>query len=434
MVGCALVAGVGMLIFCLLQTPIYRAAATLYVTSGVDVNSESAYQSSLASQQRVTSYTQLVTAEPVIADALKTSGLDLTPSQAQQMLSASALPESVILTVVADGPDRDVAAKLVNADAEALTRYVQKLESPKGSRSPLATLTVVNPAVVSSSPVSPKTTRNVLLGGLIGLAVGFGIVLVRRHFDNRIRSTQDITDLTDRPVLTAIPTSSSLRKAPIIDFRSGSSAPAEAFRKLRSGLGFVSLDHPARIVMVTSANAGDGKTTTVLNLAASLAEAGSRVVLVDTDLRRPALATHLGLSGDVGLTNVLRNDTDLDGVLQTATLPSGHRVTVLASGATPPNPSELLGLRTTGALIESLGRQFDYVIMDSTPVIPITDATVAAQWADGVLLVVRANTTRVSDIEAVTDELGSARVNLLGVVMNGVSLPRTRAPGYYQKA
>jgi capsular exopolysaccharide synthesis family protein len=413
----ALLCGAVALAYSMLQKPVYKSTATLYVTSGNEASAQTAYQGSLASQQRVMSYVKLVDSDGVVAPVIGPGGVPLSLGEARAALSASTTPETVLLNISAQNTDRSTAADLANAVAESMTTYVERLETPAGGRIPLAKLTVITPAGESDSPISPKTERNTALGLVIGLLAGLVVVFGRDRYNNKVRNEEELAEVTDAPVLAAVPSDELLKKQGLINFGSGATLAAEAYRKLRTNLSFTSVDNPSRRIVVTSALAAEGKTTTAMNLAAALAETGKRVVLVDADLRRPQVYHRTGGMGDIGLTNYLKGDGSMADLLQPSEV-SGLQI--LASGPQPPNPAELLGSKKAGQGIENLSAMFDYVIIDSPPLLPVTDAAVLAQWADGVVLVARANQSRIPDVAACIEQLEAVQAKLIGVVLTDV--------------
>lgn len=415
----ALVAGVAVLGFSLLQTPMYTSTATLYVTAGMDDNAQAAYQGSLASQKRVTSYVQLAKSDAVLEDALRSSGLPFTIDEAKQSIAASTSPDTVILTLAATTSDPTKSASLVNSVASGLSSYVQGIETPAGGGSPLAKITVVSPGTVEDIPVSPRTKRDTAFGVMVGILVGLVLIAVRFRLDAKIRTTEQVEMTVGRTPLTTVPSEEALKSQRPLSFHDGSSPAAEAYRRLRTNLAFVDIDSPARIILVSSPRENDGKTTVALNLAAALAETSNRVVVVDADLRLPSVAGRLGLNRDIGLTNYLRGDAPIDVVTQRA-LDFGFDV--VTSGTTPPNPSELLASQKMEAAVDQLAETYDYVIVDAPPVLAVADAIAAAQWTQGLLMVLRADVTTMDEVQVTIDQANGARVNILGFVLNDANV------------
>jgi capsular exopolysaccharide synthesis family protein len=234
--------------------------------------------------------------------------------------------------------------------------------------------------------------------------------------------------VTGVPVLATVPHDPRARTAPLIIEGSVRSTRAEALRQLRTNLRFVDVDQPTRAMAITSACPGEGKSTTACNLAIVLAEAGKRVVLVDADLRRPRLAEYLDLEGAIGLTNVLAGQIRVETALQHW---GSTGVFVLASGSIPPNPSELLGSRNMADLVAALSAAFDVVIIDTPPLLPVTDAAVLATAVDGTLLVTRHGHTTTSQARQAAEALRAVEGRVLGTVLNMVPGRRAQTYSYY---
>jgi len=205
------------------------------------------------------------------------------------------------------------------------------------------------------------------------------------------------------------------------------SAASEAYRMLRTNIQFAGLDAPARTIVFTSAGPGEGKTTSVANFGVVAAEGGSRVCLIDSDLRRPALHRLFGLQNGRGLSTALLHSLPLAELAQPTATPS---LSVLTSGPTPPNPAELVGSRRMRELFESAASDFDLVLCDSPPVISVTDGIALAAQCDGVVLVIRAGGVAHEALRRATEQIEAVKSRILGVLLNSVDL---RRDGHYYK-
>ncbi|BCW20200.1 hypothetical protein NtRootA9_29080 [Arthrobacter sp. NtRootA9] len=271
---------------------------------------------------------------------------------------------------------------------------------------------------------------NLLIGLFAGLAAGIGIIALRSILDTRIRGEIDLRRMTDAPLLGGISFDADAAKKPLLTQAAAQSPRAESFRQLRTNLQFAHVSHKSKTVLVTSSLPGEGKSTTAVNLAMALAQAGQAVALVDADLRRPMVAEYLGLERHAGLTTALVGHAELDDLLQ----PWGDdNLYVLTSGQVPPNPSELLGSEAMRNVIVRLESTFDAVIIDAPPLLPVTDAAVLAQQVGGVVLVVGAQKVRSNDLEKSLAALEMVDGDLLGIVMNRLPAkgPDAYAYGYY---
>ncbi len=404
-------------------TPVYEAEVTLFVSAqDVDGDAAQAYQGSLMSQQKVKSYTRLVTSGRIRQD-VERRGLAPGPDS----IRAEVQPGTVLLTITAIDPSPNRAQHLADAAAEAFTGLVAELERPVGGGQPAVAAKVVEPARLPATPVSPRPVSNGVLGVLIGLAAGVGAALVRNALDTSVRSVEMLQQLVAAPSLGTIPFDPRAAARPAITYPHSTSARAESLRRVRTNLQFVDVDHPARTIVITSSMPAEGKSTLTCDLAVVLAEAGRSVVVVDADFRAPRIGDYLGLESAVGLTSVLIGHARLEEALQ----PCGYRgMTVLASGPIPPNPSELLSSRYVVDVLELLAGRFDVVLVDTPPLLPVTDAAILASRCDGAILAVRHGKTTKQQVQESGNALEAVSARLLGTVTT--MTPRTRLGDAYR--
>jgi capsular exopolysaccharide synthesis family protein len=287
---------------------------------------------------------------------------------------------------------------------------------------------VIRPAFVPGVPIAPDTERNVMVALVAGLFIGLLGALALEHFDKRIRDDEDLARVTDLPVLGAVPIDHPPDGRPIAMTRADDRA-VEAYRGLRTNLQFLGLDRPTKVVQVVSSVAGEGKTTTATNLAVVLAQAGRRVALVDADLRRPRIHEVFALSNQSGLTDLLIGRQASD-VLKTVIVGPQASMVVVVSGATPPNPSELLSGHRMAALLAELAERYDHVIVDSAPVLPVTDSVALTRSVDAVLIVVQAGRATSTDLAEAVERLERVKAPVIGVVLNRLSASSRSGYGY----
>jgi succinoglycan biosynthesis transport protein ExoP len=280
---------------------------------------------------------------------------------------------------------------------------------------------LVTAASTPSTPVAPRPVRNAVTALIAGLVMGLGLALLLEYLDDSIKSKDDLERLApELPTLGLIPTVPLWRdraEAMVISRSDPTSIGAEAYRTLRTSIQFMQLDRALKIIQVTSSSASEGKTTTLANLGVVLARAGNRVILVCCDLRRPRLNEFFGLPNAIGFTSVLLGDVPLSSALQQ--VPGEDRLLLLASGPLPPNPSELLSSKRTLEVLAALQTNCDRVLIDSPPVLPVTDAAVLASHVDATLLVATAGWTTRKDFARAVELLGQIEAPLIGTVLNG---------------
>lgn len=299
------------------------------------------------------------------------------------------------------------------------------------------TVAVAEPAIAPLAPIRPRPQTDTLLGAIVGLMLGVGIAFLLEYLDDTVKSPEDVERVAG--VATLAQVRRFQRKgdddgwdAGLVAKRNPKSPFVESYRVLRTNLQYSTVDNPPRTLMVTSALAGEGKTTTAGNLAVIMAQAGKRVIIVDADLRRPALHKILGIQNSVGLTSALVNgELSIAAVVQPTSIEGVQAVT---SGPRPPYPAELLGSTRMGHVVSALAEMADVVILDTPPVLFATDACALSDRVDGVVVVTEAGKTRVDALAKAVEALMTVRQNVTGVVINKMSQSgHGYYPGYYRK-
>ncbi|MET8451257.1 polysaccharide biosynthesis tyrosine autokinase [Streptomyces sp. NPDC005209] len=422
-----------------LSTPVYESRTQLFVATRTSEDTAQLNQGQSFSQARVQSYASIVTTRQVTAPVVKKLGLRTTPEELASRITAVAPLNTVLIDITVRDTVPQRAARIANAVAERFSAVVERLETPKRTVlrpgkgdaddappvSPVS-LGITQEAVAPIDPVSPRPLLNLAAGVLGGLLLGAGLVALRETLDTTLKTSEALGEFTALPGLGTIPYDRNAPRQPLVsaDVRSNR---AEAFRKLRTNLQFSQVDDPPRIIVVTSSVPGEGKTNTAVNLALSLAEAGVSTCLVDADLRRPCVAGTFGLVRDAGLTTVLIGRARIEDVMQQAE----GRLSVLASGAVPPNPTELLASARMGEVLCELADTYEVVIVDTAPLLPVADTVGLASLAQGALLVVRAAKTSRDQVRTAAESLNRVGVRVLGTVFNMAPVPRGNRYGSY---
>lgn len=411
-----LCAGVGAVVvfgLSLRSGPVFEATSQVYLTTAPGA----APVEAAALAQKAQTYTRLVTSEQVSTAVAKDVSLPYPSEQLAQHVSATSEPGTVLLDIRVRDASPGLARDIADSVAVHLAETVKSLESPDASSAPSVTLTVTKRAVPAREPIGPNRLRDTGLGALLGLLAGLSVVGVRALGDRSVRTRAHV-EARGGHLLSEIPDDDSASKLPLI-LADPFSARAEGIRRLRTNLrggSRTASGRPVRSVVVTSALPGEGRTTTACNLAIALAQNGDEVVLVDADLRRGALADVMDISATTGLTNVLSGERPLAEALHTwrPELP----LRVLPSGPLPPNPSEVAGSAQLAALVATLTDNGLTVVLDSPPLLPVTDAALLASATDGAVVVVRSGTSTREDLQACLDALSAGGARSLGVVLN----------------
>jgi polysaccharide biosynthesis transport protein len=439
----------------------YAATAQLLVQQSGDVNPVLGYSQNPVTSTDVQTELQLITsaqvqgqvraklgsapsvsaAEVGQTNVIAVTAVNSTPARAA--LVANTYAEAFVATRTAATISSLAAAEnQLNGQINAIAREIKQLHA--GSAAQLAALSnqqavlkgqlaqlqvagsvastgleFVTPAAVPTVPSSPKPVNDGLLGLIAGLVLGLGAAFLRESLDDSLSSGEAVERVTGAPVLATVPLVNAWRRsaAPVVVTVSDpTSVAAEAYRSLRTSLQFARHDRELRSFLVTSAITGEGKTATVANLGAVFAQAGEKVVVVSSDLRRPRPAAPPEADALAELPAVLTGRRSLDEAL--VPVPEIEGLWTLSTWSVTPNPTELLSGIRMREVIAELTQRFDVVLIDSPPVLPVADAMILSAYADAVLLVVAAGQTRRADLQRTAEKLAQASAPVVGTVLN----------------
>ena len=427
LVGCTLLGAAAMAAWTTREPVLYSATSAGLVQVGEAASAAEEQGNAQLAEDKAVLYAYLVSTTPVAERVVEDLGLDVPPSAIAGRFSASVDASVNALTVTAIGSTPEEARDLATAVVDAVVVYAQEVETGEENprEAPLTRIVGVEPAQLPSAPFSPDYRSAALKGALAGLVLAYAVLIGRRLLDRRIRSAAHVEEATGAAVLGIIPQEDSLGRTHR-GVRGDLGRAAEAFRLLRTNLRFVDVDNEPRRIVVTSALAGEGKSTVSANIARLVAQAGTPVLLIDADLRRPMLATTFDIDGAVGLTQALAGDVDVRDVIVESGMAN---LSLLPAGRIPPNPSELLGSLRMKQFIDELSHDH-LVILDAPPLLPVTDAGLLSAFCAGALLVQAAGKTHIEQSQhcrRILDQVGS---RLLGVVLNKAPVKGAAAIAY----
>ncbi len=384
----------------------YQSTAYIYVSPEATAT-ESAI--------RAHSYAQMMSNDPVIAAAA--DGLSASVDEISRAVDAKVLSESSIIRLRVQSDSAERSQRIATTVLSEFARVQGSLPKAPAAEGAIASAdyTVTQTPQLPAGPVPSNYVWNLLLALVIGLFLGYLFALWRTVRDTSVKGPSDLARSVQAPLLGAVAYDPTVINEPLLTSLEPQHPRVEAFRVLRTNLQFVDVDSDSRVVVVTSSVPGEGKSSTTANLAIILAQTGMRVAVVEGDLRRPTIGKYLGVPQDIGVTTVLIGRTDLGSAMQPAITPG---LEVLASGRRPPNPAELIQTRAMENLISNLRSQFDIVLIDAPPLLPVTDGALLASIADGVVLVVRHGSTKHQEVKAAVDRLTAVNARLFGVVLN----------------
>ena len=431
-----------------LVTPQYESAAKFYVNNGsLDIGDLSLSAGDLsASKGLVKTYIVILSTRETLNDVIDYAGVDMTYGELRGHISASSVDETEIFQVTVTHPDPVTAEKLANAIAYVLPKRIDTIVEGTSAK-------VVEAAIVATSPSSPNYVQSALVGLLVGVLLAVAGIVIRELVDVTVRTEEDITRGCSHPVLVSVPDMTAPTKGghyqraryggqqsvdaqqePVLIGSGVSFAAAEAYKLLRTKLQYSFADESnSRVIGISSALTGEGKSLTAINLAYSLSQLDKKVLLVDCDMRRPSISTKLSISKRPGLSGYLTSQNHLNELVQDCNIPGDETAfQVIASGQNPPNPVELLSSSRMKRLLTKLRETYDYIILDLPPVSEVSDSLAVSKMVDGILLVVRQHYCQRPALNAAVRQFAFVDGRILGVVYN-CTVEVSNRYGYYKR-
>jgi len=478
-------------------TPVYQAVTTVLINEAPATRNTD-YTSIMTSERLAQTYSQLMTKQPVLEGVITRLKLPLSVDDLKRTIQVQPVQNTTLIEVRVEDTDPARAAQVANTLVDEFANQNQVLQAGKykSSKDSLSTqLAEMNRQIQSTSdqiaalstdssnqadrdrleanlaqyrqtyayllqtyeqvrlteaqstsnviqaeaatvparPIRPRTFTNTLLTMVVGLMLAAGAIFLIEALDDTLKGPDQVTNQLGLPVLGLI-TRHDIADGQPVTLSQPRSQAAEAFRSLRTNIQYASVDKPLRTLLVTSPTPAEGKSTVAVNLSVVMAQAGKRVALIDADLRRPRVHKLLAISNHSGISELfVQPKVVLNGSLQTTAVPD---LIAMTSGDLPPNPAELLGSEKMGEIVRQVGEQADILVIDSPPVLAVTDSSVLAPRVDGVLLVFKPGVTHLGAAHQTVEQLQRLGANLLGVVLNEVDFKRSRYynshyKGYY---
>ena len=468
-------------------TPIYQTSARLLVSDppaqrSLDTNSM------VSTQSMASTYKEMLVDWVVLQGVIDRLNLNVSPSAIQNEISVNTIAGTQLLVVTVKDPNPNRATDIANTLGQVFAEHIRELQTQRYSASQAglakqvsdmeqqinittqalsavtdqaeklqleARLTqyrglysnlvtnyeqvrlaeaqtstnvvVSQPAISPTEPVSPKTTTNVILGVLAGLLLATVIIIIVDILDDTLKNPDDIRQKFNLPILGFISIHAMEDDKPI-SLSQPRSPVAESFRSLRTNITYSSVDKPLRRILITSTMPQEGKTTISSNLAVVFAQGEKKSILIDADLRRPQVHHKFGIPNRVGLSELFVSNWDaIPQVIQSSIYPG---LSVITSGGLPPNPAELLTSQKMTHIMDYLNQDYSLIVLDTPPVLSVTDAAALAPAVDGVILVAQPGKTRLREFQQALSQLRAVNARILGVVLNNID-PKSRKYGYY---
>lgn len=473
------------------QEPVYRASSLLLISEGAAPNSGGEFQAFQLSERLAQSYIERLTNYEVLTEAIGNLGLTMDPDALHNAMQASLVNNSQLIALSIEDTNPQVAAALANeiptvfanrnmtmqlerfanskanletelaeikaelASAEAVlaaeksngneqiqveqltdnllrlrethSKILQSYEDIRVAEAgSLNNIIIDEHARIPTQPISPRTVTNTLLAGVVGVMLAVGVVFLIEYLDDTVKDPDSMESVTGLSTIGIIPKYTPRAENEKLVMEAQPRSPdAEAYRQARTNVQYVGVSQDLATILITSANANEGKSTTAANLAIALAQADSKVVLIDTDLRRPSLHHKFNVPNNMGLTNLLLSKENDVAFIQETETPNLRLIT---SGPLPPNPAELIHSARMKDIFDWLHEEVDYLVLDSPPVLAVTDAVLLSQLASTTLIVVEAGKTRQQSLLLAARQIEAVNGHIAGLIINKIN---PRRSGYY---
>ncbi len=443
--SCVLASTVSSIYYTQSQTPLYTAYAQLYVSIPNTVFDPASNQiAQLAAggsftEARVFSYAQIINSPSVLNRVIQELNLNIDAQTLGAAISADAPPNSVLINLYVTTENPEISSKIANSVAENFDILVQTLEVVSSastmSDGGAVRIELIKPAEIPSYPSYPRKNLNLAIGLLMGFLIGISVALARKFFENKVKNESHLSGV---PLIANIRFDKSVKTEPLITDSNSFSNRNESFRILRANLlnRVKNDDKDNKVIALMSSVAKEGKTSTILNLGVSLSQAGLRILIIETDLRKPTFARYISDSQPNGSKNLIDflnySPTDIDSkLLKTVPLVSlNENLKLIQAGDSIENPTELLSNDNLGKLIQYYKQDHDFILLDTAPVLLVADAIVVSKYIDSAVLVVSAGKTRVDVYSATVNHLRESNVRVIGVILNKVPKDRLGEYGY----
>ncbi|MBQ3296583.1 polysaccharide biosynthesis tyrosine autokinase [Candidatus Saccharibacteria bacterium] len=409
----------------MIKEPIYQSNTTVVIAKS-DVTLEGSSAATLndinASQKLATTYSEIAKSELVLNQVIENLGLHATVKELNKSLTVKPLDDTSILSITVKDPNARLSATIANEVAKVFAEEVKTIYKVEN-------VTQLSVAVAPEVPANNTLTRDLILAVVIAVVGVAGFAFIRFYLDDTVKHSDDVEKMIGLPITAQILKSdikSKRAENELIVAKTPKAIVSENIKSLRTNLQFTAVDKKVKTILVTSTNAGEGKSFISSNLAISFAQADKKVLLIDCDLRKGRLHKLFGLTNTSGLSNLLASDQRSFGKYVHAT--KIKNLDVMTCGTYPPNPSELLASKKNKHLVKSLRDFYDVIIFDGAPVGGLADSVILASLMDETLIIVKDANTSKNDLATAKDSLEKVGANIAGVVFNMVN---RRSSKYY---
>ncbi len=399
------------------MTPVYKAESKMFVGREKDALSSLNLVDLQIGSQLVTDYSELIKTNTILEGVLKNLDLDMEIESLSKIIEIKTIEKSRFLNVIVKHPDPEIATELVNEISDVLKDKAEVIVGAKN-------IQIVDYATVPTEPDSPRPVRNSAIGFVLGLIIALLIIIVRYLLDNKIESREDLEAISNLSMLGEVPKSTVPGQSLLFYENVDDLNAAESYRLIRTNLHYLNKGNSKQVLLFTSALGGEGKTTTVANVAAAFALTDKKVLLIDCDMRKPKLNKIFKLKGNLGITNYISDDYNISDIIQKSK--KIGNLSVMCSGPIPPNPAEIISSQKFAEMIEKVKRYYDVILIDTPPVLLATDGLNLANHVDGAVLITASRESKKQDFMRLKEFVQQVGYDIAGVIITKSKIKRNK--------
>lgn len=405
-------------------TPTYRADTTLMVgtwkTNLVDGQESIDIGMISTNQVLAITYGEIVKSRAVLEVVIDELNLNMTYEGLLGMISSGPIDSTEIIRVSVDSKSSQEALRIADKIAEVFVEEIKSILNIDNVR-------IIDRAAVRRGPVNMGRVRITAIAGLVGLVAGIILTLIVDYMDKTVKTAEDLEKYVGMSSLGSIPYFG--RDKGLVLRENPRSPIAESYRSIRTNIQFANIDGDLKTILFTSSNKSEGKTSTISNIALTMADAGHKVILIDCDFRNSSIHKAFNLTNKHGVTDILLKEEEYAKNIHR--VGANRNLDLLTAGQSPSNPSELLYSKSMKKFIDKLKEDYEYVLVDTPPITPVTDATVMSSYIDGVILVCSAGKTEIESLKRAVEALRRVESNIIGVILNKVPSKGNKSYYYY---
>lgn len=415
---------IGLIITVFILEPVYETNTTILINNKPTTSSQITIEDINVSQKLAITYSEIIKSRRVISKVIEDLDLNITVESLASNINVGLVKDTEIINIKVNYNDKEMIYKIADKLNDTFMYEVKRIS--KGEN-----IQIIDEPVIPQQPIKPSKVTNLIISTFLGFMISLFIVFLREYFNDKIKTREDIEKYLNMPVMGTIPY---LKSDPDINIDIVTHIEAEAYIEIRTNIEFSNISTNIKTVLITSTKQNEGKTRTISNIAYSFATLqNKKILLIDSDLRKPSIHKQLKITNKIGLAEILMNKKGLEESISTIQVINSKDsyLDVITAGAIPSNPTELISSQNMKQLLEQLKKQYDYIFIDSPAIGTLTDASIISNIVDATILLISSGETEIKYSQISKEKLSNAKANILGVILNKIEYNSFHLNSYY---